>query len=298
MSRPALHLLRKHLLALVTGALAVSAAAGCGPSPELRGGSRGPRDCGGYQEYQEAQSAAPAPAPVAARSRISIWIQASLDDTDLRPDQRALTSSIVAELDSRMAPSLAVRRRIAAQIADEIAAGSLSEGRLEASLGELARLDEAAGAALDNAANRLFGALEGRQRSRFIHALRGNFRRGDVGDMRGHHGKAKTRALIEELNLTKDQKHAIRAKVREELKDSASSVREQRHALRDRLRAAARSFRDDQFDASGLGRSALALHRANLTMRLRVATAALPSLSSEQRERVAAHIRAHSEALD
>jgi len=66
----------------------------------------------------------------------------------------------------------------------------------------------------------------------------------------------------------------------------------------DMLRAAARSFRGDQFDASGLGRDALAMKRANLTMRLRIASAALPSLSAEQRQKVAAHIRGQSQSID
>src|SRR5687768_15856334 len=91
-------LLRQRLVVLITGVLAASAAAGCGPSPELRGGTRGARGAGDCGQH-EAPSAAPA--PVAAPSRLSIWIKASLDATDLRPDQRALTSSIVAELDSR-----------------------------------------------------------------------------------------------------------------------------------------------------------------------------------------------------
>jgi hypothetical protein len=265
----------------------------------MRGARRAPSniDCSQY----EAQSAAPEAAP---QSRLTIWIKASLDDTDLRPDQRAITASIVADLDVKMAPSRAARRRLAAQIADEIAAGSLTEERLEGRLAEIARSDEAAGAAIDSAANRLFGALEGRQRSRFIHAMRANFRLAALDG--GHAGKGKgkgkdkhlVRALIAELDLSKDQRHVIRAKVREEIKESAGSFREQRHALRDRLRTAARSFRGDQFDASGLGRDALAMKRANLTIRLRVASAALPSLSAEQRAKVAAHIRAQSESLD
>lgn len=301
MSRPASTAVRCFVLKALplAGVLAASAfAAGCGPSPELMGGARrAPSniDCSSY----EAQSAAPEAAP---QSRLTIWIKASLDDTDLRPDQRAITASIVADLDVKMAPSRAARRRLAAQIADEIAAGSLTEERLEARLAEIARSDEAAGAAIDSAANRLFGALEGRQRSRFIHAMRANFRLAALDS--GHAGKGKgkdkhlVRALIAELDLSKDQRHVIRAKVREEIKESAGSFREQRHALRDRLRTAARSFRGDQFDASGLGRDALAMKRANLTIHLRVASAALPSLSAEQRAKVAAHIRAQSESLD
>ena len=297
MSRPASTFVRGLKALSLAGVLAASAfAAGCGPSPELmRGARRAPSniDCSQY----EAQSAAPEAAP---QSRLTIWIKASLDDTDLRPDQRAITASIVADLDVKMAPSRAARRRLAAQIADEIAAGSLTEERLEGRLAEIARSDEAAGAAIDSAANRLFGALEGRQRSRFIHAMRANFRLAALDG--GHAGKGKgkhlVRALIAELDLSKDQRHVIRAKVREEIKESVGSFREQRHALRDRLRTAARLFRGDQFDASGLGRDALAMKRANLTIRLRVASAALPSLSAEQRAKVAAHIRAQSESLD
>jgi hypothetical protein len=298
MSRPASNVVRGLLLkaaTLAAGLAATAFAAGCGPSPELTGGARrAPNavDCGHY----EARSAAPA----TAQSRLAIWIKASLDDTDLRPDQRALTSSIVVDLDSKMAPARAARQRLAARIADEIAAGSLTEERLEAYLAELARSDEAAGAAIDGAANRLFGALEGRQRSRFLHAMRTNLPIAALDDgYRGNgKGKREVRALIEQLDLSKDQRHALRAKVREELKEARGELREQRHAIRDRLRAAARSFRGDQFDASGLGRDALAMKRANLTMRLRIASAALPSLSAEQRQKVAAHIRGQSQSID
>jgi hypothetical protein len=249
------------------------------------------------------QIAAPA-ASAASPSRFAIWIKASLAETDLRPEQRELTSAIVADLDARMAPSRAARQRLAAQIADEIAAGSLTEERLEARLAELTRSDESAGAVIDDAANKLFAAMEGPQRSRFLRAMRTNFRMAALDQGLRGKGKGKgkdkqqVRALIEELDLSKDQKHAIRAKVREEIKESAGEMRGQRHALRDRLREAARGFRGDQFDARGLGRDALALKRANLTIRLRVASAALPSLSAEQREKVAAHIRKQSESLD
>lgn len=298
MSRPASNVVQGLLLkaASLAAVLAASAlAAGCGPSPELMGGARRAPNTVDCEQY-EAKSAAPR----TLQSRLAIWIKASLDDTDLRPDQRALTSSIVADLDARMAPSREARRRIASQIAAEIAAGSLTEERLDARLEDLARSDETAGAAIDAAANRLFGALEGQQRSRFVHAMRQNFRLAalDIAGKSKGKGKREVRALIEELDLSKAQKREIRAKVRDEIKESMGSAREQKSAIRDRLRTAARSFRGDQFDASGLGRDALAMRRAKLTMRLRIASAALPSLSAEQREKVAAHIRAQSESLD
>ncbi|NUQ75742.1 MAG: hypothetical protein HUU21_19540 [Polyangiaceae bacterium] len=293
MSRPAFKVVRG-LKALAAALGACAFIAGCGPSPELMGGARRATvDC---DHDEEARNTAPA----APRSRLAVWIQASLDKTDLRPEQRALTASIVADLDVKIAPSREGRRRIAARIAAEIEAGSLTEARLEAHLSKLARSDEAAGAAIDAAANRLFGALEGRQRSRFVHAMRQNFRLAapDIGGKGKGKGKHGARALIEELDLSKDQKRAVRAKIRDEIKESMGSAREHRHALRDRLRAAARSFRGEQFDASGIGRDALAMKRANLTMRLRIASAALPSLSAEQRGKVAAHIRAQSDSLD
>jgi hypothetical protein len=267
---------------------------GCGPSPELAGGARRPHPgCeSGEASFHGAREHA------AARSRLAVWIGASLDSVDLRPEQRVTTRAIMADLDAKTAPSRAARKRIAAALADEIAAGSLSRDLAEARLAELARVDQAAGAALDEAANRLYAALDAPQRKQLLRAMRSNWRH-SVGD-EGHGEKAKAKALIEDLDLTRDQKHAIRAKVREEIKGSMSSAREQRHAARDRIKAAVRAFRSDQFDAAAysLGKESLAARRTGLAVRLRVATAALPALSVAQRERVAAYIRAHGDNLD
>jgi Spy/CpxP family protein refolding chaperone len=267
---------------------------GCGPSPELAGGARRPKP--GCESGEASHHGAREHA--AARSRLALWIGASLDSIDLRADQRVTTRAIMADLDAKTAPSRAARKRIAAALADEIAAGSLSRDLAEARLAELARVDQAAGAALDDAANQLYAALDARQRKQLLRAMRSNWRHG-AGD-EGHGEKAKAKALLEDLDLTRDQKHAIRAKVRDEIKGSMSSAREQRHAARDRIKAAVRAFRSDQFDAAAysLGKESLAARRSGLAVRLRVATAALPALSAAQRERVAAYIRAHGENLD
>jgi Spy/CpxP family protein refolding chaperone len=266
---------------------------GCGPSPELAGGARRPKPgC-------ESGEASVGREHAATRGKLAIWIGASLDSMDLRPDQRATTTAIMADLDVKTAPSRAARKRIAAALADEIAAGSLSREQVEARLAELARVDQAAGAALDDAANRLYAALDAKQRKQFLRAMRANWRH-SAEDFRGKNDKAKARELIEDLDLTSDQKHAIRAKVREEIKGSMSAAREQRHAARDRIKAAVRAFRSDQFDAAAysLGKESLAARRSGLAVRLRIATAALPALSAAQRERVAAYIRAHGDNLD
>jgi Spy/CpxP family protein refolding chaperone len=129
-----------------------------------------------------------------------------------------------------------------------------------------------------------------------MRAIRLNLRHGGEGfGWHGVHGKAGMRALIEELDLSSDQRHAIRAKVQGELKQAFPAVREQRLAMRERARAAAYAFQSDQFNATelGLGRDSLAARRELLALKLRVVEAALPSLSPTQRETLSAHFRSH-----
>jgi hypothetical protein len=299
-------------LAAVALSLAAAALVGCGASPEL-----GPQPhaysrwhshstCGAPPQAVEYPAAEPeaARAPVGRLTGLAAILGDSLADVDLRPDQRPAARAVLADTQARTEPARAIRARVAAAIADDIQAGRLTASTIPQRMAELGRADAITAAAFDDAANRLHALLDEDQRKDLLGELRSNWKdhRKDIFGLgwQSGGGFGQLKALAEELDLSSSQRRAVRAKVRGEMKDTLPAVRERAHAARERLMEAASAFRSSRFNASShnLGREAAEARRTLIGVQLRVASALLPSLSAEQRAKLANHIRAQRASLD
>jgi Spy/CpxP family protein refolding chaperone len=298
--------------ALAAVALSLSTAAfGCGASPELgpqpHAYSRWHSTCGAPpQQAVEPPAAEPeaARAPTGRLTGLAAILGDSLTEIDLRPDQRPAARAILADTQARTEPARAIRARVAAAVADDIQAGRLSTSTLPSRMAELGKADAITAAAFEDAANRLHALLDEDQRKDLLRELRSNWKdhRKDIFGLgwQSGGGFGQLKELAEDLDLTSSQRRAVRAKVRDEFKETFPAVRERAHAAKERLMEAASAFRSPRFNASShnLGREAAEARRTLISVQLRVASALLPTLSPEQRVKLANHIRAQRTSLD
>lgn len=239
----------------------------------------------------------PAAANAAERRGLAGAVGVALDEVELDAGQRTAAQGVLDDLQAGTEPVRAARQRAAGQIADRIAAGTLAQADVDAALAELAKAEATAVPAFQDAANKLHGLLDAGQREDLLDAVRSSFRdrwHGEDGP------KARLRQLADDLELTDDQRDAIKAKAKEEFKRAMPAAREKMEGMRDRMEEAADAFVSEQFDAKalGLGEDGMGMRRAFVATQLRIAQAALPTLTPAQRAKLAEFVRAHAAAME
>lgn len=240
---------------------------------------------------------APPPAETAAEQRGPAGVlRLALEDLDLEGGTRAAALAVADDLHAATEPVRAEQQRVAAALGDRIAAGTLTRADIDAAVADLDKAGRAAVPAFQSAANRLHALLDEEQREDLLDALR------DAGRARFHGEggpRERMKQLAEDLELTDEQREAIRDKVKEEIHRARAEGRGRFEAARERWKAAAEAFVSDDFDAAALGLGeGLAIRRTFLETKLRVVEAAVPRLSPAQRQKLAAFVRARGDAVD
>jgi Spy/CpxP family protein refolding chaperone len=242
-------------------------------------------------------SASPGAVTAAEHRGVAGALQVAIDEVDLDAKQREEASALIEEVRAKLEPARAERRRVAGEIADKIAQGTLTRADSDAAVGALVKVEASAAPALQDTANRLHGLLDADQREELLDAVRSTWRE------RWHsEGGPKTelKRLAKELDLTDAQRDAIKEKVKAELEREKPALRAKMESARDRLKAAADAFESDSFDAAALdlAKDGLSMRRSFLSVMLRVVEASLPTLTPAQRAKLAEFVRSRADMMN
>jgi hypothetical protein len=262
--------------ALGLGVLAV----GCGSTA----------DPGAVTADQAAQ-AAQAPQAQAVRGGVGVPFLRAVDTlTNLRPDQKQTIDGLRASLQQQAAPVTAARAKLGAELASEVRAGKIDESRIQPLVQQIAAARAASRPAIQQAMNTLHDTLDASQRQALVdamHAHRGEHR----GMMREHMAK-----IADELGLTEAQRESIKAAMHAERGEHRGHARGEHAEGKQHMQALATAFVSDDFDAAALNVGAHDGMEKHFEKRMtRLLEAAVPVLTADQREKLAAKIEARTQ---
>jgi Spy/CpxP family protein refolding chaperone len=228
-----------------------------------------------------------------------LLIDLSLRDLDLTVERRSTVERIRALLLATMDPGVALEESLANVLADGVAAGVVDRAQADAAIAQLgeaiARRHQMACRALDQ----LHDALTPRLRAVLIGRLEVHW--GDWKDALGHDEGTQEpatnpgsglAALTTELGLSQGQADRIEAALASETRTAPGSYG--RAAVEAHMRALARAFAADTFDAEALGpepRADTHLVAWGATRMARLFEAVAPVITVEDRTRLAQDIR-------
>jgi hypothetical protein len=250
--------------ALGLGVLAV----GCGSTA----------DPGAVTADQAAQ-AAQAPQAQAVRGGVGVPFLRAVDTlTNLRPDQKQTIDGLRASLQQQAAPVTAARAKLG------------DESRIQPLVQQIAAARAASRPAIQQAMNTLHDTLDASQRQALVdamHAHRGEHR----GMMREHMAK-----IADELGLTEAQRESIKAAMHAERGEHRGHARGEHAEGKQHMQALATAFVSDDFDAAALNVGAHDGMEKHFEKRMtRLLEAAVPVLTADQREKLAAKIEARTQ---
>lgn len=246
-----------------------------------------------------------APQEMVARNPLEGLFRESLADVRLRPDQQERIRKIRSETTEKLADARDARRVAVLAVAEGVAAGQLDDAKVQQSIEALVREVDEAKPVVQDGLNQLHATLDADQRAQLVRSLRtkgmqlqqrGQARGGPRGVVKARLGK-----LAEQLELTAEQKVAIRDRARDEFRGAAAfeSPDRIRDRMRDRMREVGTAFLTDDFDAKALdvGKEGPEATRKVATAMVRFLKVVLPELNAAQRTKLSALIRARGEDL-
>ena len=219
---------------------------------------------------------------------VSLFITMSLDTLAITPEQRVEVQKIRADLHGRMELARAAEQSLEMTLADGVAAGNFDQPKVDANVAQLTAAGATVHDALADALNRLHAVLTPPQRDALVDKVSAHWAVWQRANAEDHH----VQLLMADLELTPDQVEKIRAG----LVDGKSPKLDSRE-ITARVQAFDIAFRAEKFDAHALSNfgaaNAQMIGWSASTMVHFVETAS-PVLNSEQRAKLAVHLREHA----
>ncbi len=230
-------------------------------------------------------------------------LRSSLEDLNLRPDQRSAIEAIRTDLENETRGVHAARQDLAATLADQVAAGRIDDAVIAQKQAAAVQAVRDAKPAMQDALDRLHHALDAAQRRALVDKLRakGEVLRDRMDERGGARGVLRSRImrLADQLELTAGQRMTIRDRLREEFQRDRRAFDESRRAqAHARMREIGQAFLSDSFDARALdvGRDAPDLTQKISSAAVRFVKVVVPVLTPEQRAKLASIIRTRAAA--
>jgi Spy/CpxP family protein refolding chaperone len=228
---------------------------------------------------------------------VVMLVAMSLKELDLSAEQQGVVEKIRADLRAKMEPPHAAGKELAGALADGVVANKFDRETIDPIIDKLVAAVETLQAASADAMNQLHATLTGPQRAQLVDKMQARAAKwhdahGD-DDHADQHGQSTGQlALLRGLNLTDDQKQAIRSNLGDTMKGAPAHDHKD---MDEHMRAFADAFKGDTFDAKSLDASArrAATHMARwgATRLERFCEAAAPALTAAQRTKLADRLR-------
>jgi Spy/CpxP family protein refolding chaperone len=184
---------------------------------------------------------------------VTLMIALSLDTIGISPEQRPTVERIRKDLHARMAPARAAQQRLAAALADGVAAAKLDSTTVDAAIAQVSAAAATVHDASTDALNELHAVLTPPERAALVDKVeahwsvwqRANAEETDPTNPEG----SRLAMLTTELGLTHDQVDKIRAGIGEGMKPVP---RLDLQEIATHIQAFGNAFRSERFDAKVL----------------------------------------------
>jgi Spy/CpxP family protein refolding chaperone len=250
---------------------------------------------GGGSAAQPADEAAEADHHVHQRAGIALYIEISLETLEPTQLQADALKKIRRELHDKMLPAHNAEKAIIRGLATGIKAGALDRAQLDAALAELKTAAAGIHDAVAVSLNELHSTLDAEQRKKLVAQVERHFRiwhkahpheRAEPDKTGGHLAR-----LANQLALTDQQVGAIRASFDKSMADLPAFDRAK---AKEHVKAFAAAFESEQFDARAILPDNSDMATWGITRTVRFYEAVLPTLTADQRGKLAELVRHHS----
>jgi Spy/CpxP family protein refolding chaperone len=229
---------------------------------------------------------------------VTLLIALSLDTLGISPEQRPAVEKIRKDLHARMEPARAAQQRLAAALADGVAAAKLDAATVDAAIAQVSAAAATVHDASTDALNELHAVLTPPERAALVDKVeahwsvwqKANAEEADPANPEG----SRLAMLTTDLGLTQDQVDKIRAGFGERMK---AVPRLDPQEIATHIQAFGDAFRSEKFDAKALtGASGANAHLAGwgAAHLAHFIEAVSPVLTSDQRAEFAQSLREHS----
>lgn len=219
--------------------------------------------------------------------------------TDLRPDQQQTIANLRTTLAQQAAPVAAARAKLGAEVASEVRAGKIDEGRIQPLVDQVSAARAAMAPAVQQAMNTLHDTLDASQRQALVADVQEKAASWHDKGARREHMHEHMQKMAAELGLTDAQRQTIRANLKAERTANEGAGRAAHAEGKERMQALATAFVADKFDAASLNVGAQQGMAAHFSERMtRFLEAAVPVLTAEQRETLASKIASRTQVVD
>jgi Spy/CpxP family protein refolding chaperone len=229
---------------------------------------------------------------------VTLLIALSLDTLGISPEQRPAVEKIRRDLHARMEPARGAQQRLAAALADGVAAANLDERTVDAAIAQVSAAAATVHDASTDALNELHAVLTPPERAALVDKVEAHWsvwqkaNAEETGPANSEGGRLAI--LATELGLTQDQVDRIRAGLGERMK---AVPRLDPQEIATHIRAFDDAFRSERFDAKALtGASGANAHLAGwgAAHLAYFIEAVSPVLTPDQRAEFAQRLREHS----
>jgi Spy/CpxP family protein refolding chaperone len=229
---------------------------------------------------------------------VTLLVALSLDTLGISPEQRPAVEKIRRDLHARMEPALAAQQRLAAALADGVAAANLDERTVDAAIAQVSAAAATVHDASTDALNELHAVLTPPERAALVDKVEAHWsvwqraNAEETGPANPEGGRLAM--LTTELGLTQDQV----AKIRAGLGDGMKAVpRLDPQEIATHIQTFGNAFRSEKFDAKALtGANSANAHLAGwgAAHLAHFIEAVSPVLTPDQRAEFAQRLREHS----
>jgi Spy/CpxP family protein refolding chaperone len=229
---------------------------------------------------------------------VTLLIALSLDTLGISPEQRPAVEKIRRDLHARMEPARAAQQRLAATLADGVAAANLDATTVDAAIAQVSAAAATVHEASTDALNQLHAVLTPPERAALVDKVEAHWsvwqkaNAEETGPANPEGGRLAM--LTTDLGLTQDQVDKIRAGFGQRMK---AVPRLDPQEIATHIQAFGDAFRSEKFDAKTLtGASGANAHLAGwgAAHLAHFIEAVSPVLNSDQRAEFAQRLREHS----
>jgi Spy/CpxP family protein refolding chaperone len=224
---------------------------------------------------------------------VAMFIHMAIDTLGVSPEKKAQLEKIQADLHAKMAPSREAGRAVLTLLADEVAAGKLDDGKLNAALAKQEAASGAVHAATIDTLNQLHAALSPAERAALVDKVKAHVEVWKKVNHDEEHGSKEKgshlAALTEALALTPDQVEKISAALKKDAPPKPDTA-----AIDAHVKAFETAFVADKFDAKALTTANAAntqISKNGSARLVRFYKIVTPLLTPEQRTKLAEHLR-------
>jgi len=230
----------------------------------------------------------------------AMFILMAADTVGVTPEQQAAVDKIKSDLHARMAPAHEAEKALLNTLADGVAAGSIDAAKADAAVAQVSGVAGQVHAATADAVNQLHAVLRPEQRAALVDKVEAQWMlwrnaNGDEATAHEHEEGGRIAHIQKELNLSADQVEKIKSGFAAQMASAQGKFDPAEAEAH--MKAFGTAFTADQFDARSLtSADGTNAHMATwgATRMVRFYQTVTPTLTPEQRTKLAAMIRAHA----